>query len=126
MNILVADDEAVHIQLMTTRLRANGFSVVVARDAMQVLMAAARCKPAAILLDINLPGGTGLQALKRLKANVNTNSIPVVVVSGNDDPSLPDAVKQLGAEDFLHKPFEFEDVLRILMRVAGNPSEPLQ
>jgi len=53
MTILVADDDGVHLHLVNTRLRAKGYDVVIARDAMQVLMVAMRAKPAAILLDID-------------------------------------------------------------------------
>src|SRR2546425_12916666 len=49
MNILVADDDAVHVELVSTRLRSAGFDVAVARDAMQAMMLAVRAKPAVIL-----------------------------------------------------------------------------
>lgn len=124
MTILVGDDDAVHLHLVSTRLRARGYEVVMARDAMQVLMAALRSKPAAILLDVNLPGGTGLQALKQLKSSMVTNPIPVIVVTGNEDPKLPETMMKLGAEDFLRKPFDFDDLLHILARVTGQALSP--
>jgi CheY-like chemotaxis protein len=124
MTILVADDDAVHLHLVNTRLRAKGYDVVIARDAMQVLMVAMRSKPAAILLDVNMPGGTGLQALKQLKSSMMTNPIPIIVITANDDPKLPETMMKLGAEDFLRKPFNFDDLLRILARVTGQELGP--
>ena len=102
-------------------MRAAGFDVVVARDAMQALMVAMRSKPAVILLDINMPGGTGMQTLRQLKANATTSLIPVIIVSGSDDSALVERVMALGAADYLRKPFDFDDVLRILSRVTGKP-----
>jgi CheY-like chemotaxis protein len=119
MNILVADDDAVHVQLVSTRLRSAGFEVAVARDAMQAMMLAVRSKPAVVLLDINMPGG-GLQTLRQLKSHADTSTIPVVVVSGSDDPGMPERVIALGAADYLRKPFDLDDVLRILSRVTGR------
>ena len=121
MKILVADDDPVHIQLVSSRLRGSGFEITVARDAMQALMLAVRGKPDAILLDINMPGGTGIQALKQLKANSSTFTIPVIVVSGSDDPNLLQQLRTLGAEDFLRKPFDFSELLGRLHRVTGGP-----
>ena len=120
MNILVADDDAVHVELVSTRLRSAGFDVAVARDAMQAMMLAVRAKPAVILLDINMPGGTGMQTLRQLKAHADTGTIPVIVVSGSGDPEMPRRMMALGAADYLRKPFDFEDVLRILSRVTGR------
>lgn len=123
MRILVADDDLIHIQLVSTRLRVYGFEVQVARDAMQAVMAAVRGKPAAILLDINMPGSNGIEALRQLKANSITFTIPVIVVSGSVDAELPKKLRALGAEDFLRKPFDFSELLGILNRVTGWPGE---
>jgi CheY-like chemotaxis protein len=121
MKILIADDDPVHIQLVSAQLRAEGFQVLVARDSMQALMLTLRGKPNAVLLDVNMPGGTGLQTLRQLKASPDTKPIPVIVVSGSDDPELIKKLTQLGAEDFLRKPFAADDLLRILARVTGKP-----
>ena len=121
MKILIADDDPTHIQLVSARLRANGFDVLIARDAMQALMLTLRGQPAAILLDINMPGGTGMQTLRQLKANPASNAIPVIVVSGSDDPDLIKKLTLLGAADFLRKPFVFDDLLRILERTTNRP-----
>jgi len=61
-----------------------------------------------------------VQALKQLKSSMVTNPIPVIVITANQDPKLPETMMKLGAEDFLRKPFNFDDLLRILSRVTGQ------
>jgi CheY-like chemotaxis protein len=107
MRILVADDDLIVVHLVASLLRAKGHTVVPVFDAMQAFMFAMRAPmPDAIILDINMPGGTGVEALKRLKASLNTALIPVIVLSGTTDAQMPDKVKALGADMFLHKPVD--------------------
>ena len=80
--ILVADDDPVSVQTLSSILKAAGFDVVVAQDAMQAIMRAVRDAPDAVVLDIGMPGGGGEKVLERLKASSKTSAIPVVVVSG--------------------------------------------
>ncbi|HEX8363026.1 MAG TPA: response regulator [Longimicrobium sp.] len=119
MKILVADDDPLIVQLLRTGLRAQGWNVLVAADAMQVGMFAMSQSPDAILLDINMPGGTGVAALKRLKQSVKTSQIPVVVLSGTTDPQIPDTVRAMGAEAFLPKPVDLDEVIRLLCELLG-------
>jgi len=83
MKLLIADDDRALSLLLSTRLRAKGWTVDVAHDAMQALMFAMRSSPDAIMLDIAMPGGTGIDALKKLKMSAKTTQIPVVVLSGS-------------------------------------------
>jgi len=62
--ILIADDSRFQVQLVSSCLTPRGFSVVSAGDALQTWMMALREKPEAIVLDINMPGGTGIEVLK--------------------------------------------------------------
>jgi len=65
MSILVADDSRFQVALLTKALREKGFEVVAAQDAMQAGMVALRTAPDAIVLDINMPGCSGIEVLKR-------------------------------------------------------------
>jgi DNA-binding response OmpR family regulator len=117
MKILIADDDRVLNHLLTSRLKAKGCEVVNAFDAMQALMSAVRASPDAIVLDIHMPGGTGIEALKKLKANSKTAMIPVVVLSGSMDPNAAAAlVCDLGAADFIPKPADPEAVYAAIAR----------
>lgn len=112
--ILVADDDRVTVRLIAARLKTEGYLVVTAFDAMQVGMLAHRSPPDAIILDINMPGGTGLEALRRLRASVKTSHIPIVAMSANQDPALPEETRKLGADLFLAKPISFTGLFEFL------------
>lgn len=108
--ILIADDSPFQRQLLASFLSASDFEPVFAGDALQAWMAALRSSPQLILLDINMPAGTGLEVLKRLKMSIKTQHIPVIVVSSEEDPATESMARSLGAMNFLHKPVEQEQL----------------
>ena len=108
--VLIADDSRFQGQLLASFLSPKGFEAVFAVDALQAWMAALRSAPHLILLDINMPGGTGIEVLKRLRMSTKTQHIPVIVVSSEEDPALEAKARSLGAMDFLHKPVEEEQL----------------
>jgi CheY-like chemotaxis protein len=118
MRIVVADDDRMMSQLICTIVREAGHTPVPAFDAMQAMMFAIRPPiPALIVLDINMPGGTGLEALKKLKLSARTADIPVVVLTGSDEADMPAQVKALGAADFLAKPIDPEQLKGAIQRL---------
>jgi DNA-binding response OmpR family regulator len=112
--ILVADDSRFQVALLTKALEEKGFEVVVAQDAMQAGMVALRTAPDAIVLDRNMPGGSGIDVLKRLKRSTKTQRIPVVVVSGSGDSDIRQIALALGVADFLTKPVDLDELCRTL------------
>jgi DNA-binding response OmpR family regulator len=118
MKVLLADDDRVLTHLLSARLRAMGWTVTVALDAMQAVMFAMRTEPDIIVLDINMPGGTGMSALQKLKASGRTSQIPIVVLSGSIDAKDEPQVRELGAEIFLRKPTAPDDLHRILLNIV--------
>jgi two-component system, OmpR family, KDP operon response regulator KdpE len=106
--ILIAEDDPVMASTLTGALKSRGYGVVLARDAMQAVMFAVQQQPNAILLDFNMPAGTGLGALTRLQASARTSSIPVLVVSGSTDLTLPATVRAEGAKGFFKKPVDLD------------------
>jgi CheY-like chemotaxis protein len=118
VKILVADDDRVLSQLVCAVVRQAGHTPIAAFDAMQALMFAIRPPmPALIILDINMPGGTGLEALKKLKLSARTAPIPVVVLTGSEEADMPDQVKALGATEFVAKPIDPEALTAVIQRV---------
>jgi DNA-binding response OmpR family regulator len=118
MTILIADDDPVLTQVLSVRLKKAGYTVVVVYDAMQAIMQALRNPPDAILLDVNMPGGTGLLVLRRLKNSAKTKQIPIIVISGSIDSETAATVTSLGADEFLAKPPDFERLEALLKSLS--------
>ncbi len=124
MKILIADDDRVLVTMLSGRLRPKGVSILVAYDAMQAWMTAMRTDPDAILLDIQMPGGTGMEVLRRLKTSAKTSHIPVVVLSGSIDAKAVESMKELGADEYLPKPPDFDRLWQVLCHILSVPQQP--
>ncbi len=124
--VLIADDSRFQAQLLATYLRPKGFDFVFAADALQAWTAALRSGPELILLDINMPGGTGVEVLKRLRMSTRTQHIPVIVVSGEQNASIESTVRDLGAADFLRKPVEQDQLCATVDRVLSSQDLPIK
>ena len=99
--VLIADDSRFQRNMLASFLMRGKFEVVFAADALQAFAMALRSAPDLILLDINMPGGTGIEVLKRLRVSSRTQQIPVIVVSSEQDPATETMARELGAVDFL-------------------------
>lgn len=106
MKILIADDDTTFRLLLAAELRGAGCQVDFASDAMQTIMYARRGNPDIIILDVRMPGGTGVEALKKLKASTKTADIPVLVVSGSTEEGIDRTMLALGAARFVRKPVD--------------------
>ena len=120
-HVLIADDDLVHTTMLSGLLKAGGFEVSVAADAMQAIMLAVRKPPDAITLDIGMPGGGGFQVLERLKASTNPklSKVPVIVLTGLTDPLLAGRVLAIGASEFLSKSVTPEKLRETLDRLLA-------
>ncbi len=109
--ILVVDDASVNLQLLTNLLEADGYTVYPASSGELALEFVRSTIPDLILLDIRMPGMDGYEVCRRLKSDDRTRSIPVIFISMLEDES--DKVKgfQVGAVDYITKPFQAEEVL---------------
>jgi CheY-like chemotaxis protein len=120
--ILIADDSRVQVHLFSTCLTDKGFEVLVAVDALQAWMTALRALPNAIVLDINMPGGSGIEVLRKLRLSTKTMHIPVVVVSGNDKPEVEREVTAMGVVAFLQKPVDLEQLGNLMVELLAPPA----
>ncbi|HKO05499.1 MAG TPA: response regulator [Candidatus Acidoferrales bacterium] len=104
MNILVADDDRVQSRLLEKHLAARGFKVQVAFDAASAWEKLAKVRPDAILLDLQMPGGTGLGFLKKRNASPSHRNIPVIVITATEDPLVLRMAEQSGVTSVMPKP----------------------
>ena len=117
--VVVIEDDRRSLELLTLHLEGAGVSVVSARDGSAGLQEVRRRHPAAVVLDIRLPGGMdGWDVLAAIKADPTTARVPVVVVSMVDERGRGFA---LGAADYLVKPVSREDVVAALTNVSVLP-----
>ncbi len=114
--ILVVDDHPANVKLLEARLSAEYFDVVTASNGLQALAICGQGAVDIVLLDVMMPGLDGFEVCRRLKADVATAHIPVVMVTALDQPS--DRVRGLeaGADDFLTKPI---DEIALIARVRS-------
>ena len=123
-SVLIADDDQVFRQLVSKFLSERGFDVKIASDGMQASMLAIRHNPDAIILDIRMPAGSGLEVMKRLRGSQKSASIPVLAVSADLDGNLPYEAKLLGAAGFMSKPVQLEDLYKKLCEILRvSPTE---
>jgi DNA-binding response OmpR family regulator len=112
--ILVVDDDAVARRFLAGLLGGRGYEVYEAADGAAALNAAGSLQPRLVLLDLVMPDRDGYEVLESLKADPATRRIPVMILSARAREE--DVVKglELGAEDYLTKPF---NTLELLVRV---------
>ncbi len=113
--VLVVDDDRVLSHLVGSLLREKGYKIIPAFDAVQAMMVAMKRPPVdAIVLDVNMPGGSGEETLRKLKMSTRTATIPVIILSGSIDSEAQDRVRALGADAVLSKPLVPEELFQAL------------
>lgn len=119
--ILNVDDSDVHRQLVTEMLRRAGFKVEEASTGREAVAAAASAHPNVIVLDVNLPDGSGFDVFRRLKSQPQTAQIPVVFLTGTatDEESRGRAL-QLGAADYLTFPVNPDMFCALVIKLAAR------
>ncbi|WP_426415990.1 ATP-binding response regulator [Aestuariirhabdus sp. LZHN29] len=109
--ILLVDDNPTNLQVLLQTLNGRGYRLLVAKTGESALRIAQKAMPAVILLDIMMPGIDGYEVCRQLKADPLTQKITIIFLSALDDTK--DKVKglELGAVDFITKPFQSDEVI---------------
>jgi|PlaIllAssembly_1097288.scaffolds.fasta_scaffold891668_1 DNA-binding response OmpR family regulator len=111
--ILLIDDDLKIIKLVESRLKANGYDVISAKDGKSGIEKAKRESPDLILLDIMMPEIDGYQVIERLKKEEDTKSIPVVMLTAKRDlEDIDKSMNVFGAVGFISKPFSPAELLQ--------------
>jgi len=115
--ILVCDDDSLLVELLEYRLTSRGYKVIVANDGGEAMSALETSRPDAIILDAMMPVMDGYEVLRRLRANPELADIPVIMLTARkQERDVIDAL-DLGANDFMIKPFIPEELVARLGRL---------
>lgn len=122
MKLLIADDDPQMVRALRITLAAHGYEVVVAADGAAAIAAAAQTHPDLIMLDLGMPRLDGIEVIQALRG---WTSVPIIVVSGRTGSADKVEALDAGADDFVTKPFQVDELLarlRALSRraVAAN------
>ena len=112
--MLVVDDSPTICAVIGKMLRQDGYAVLKATSGKEAIELARSERPALIFLDIVMPGMNGFAVLRALRHDPLTRGIPIVMISGNPQATEQFYVQRFGADDFMQKPFDRDEVyLRI-------------
>ncbi len=114
LDVLIIDDEEVFAEACSRTLEAHGYKVAVAKNGQQGLLLAGSAHPGVVLLDLKMPGISGMEVLGRL-AKLQPAAVPIIVTGHGTVDSAVESMK-LGAFDFLTKPFEPEKLIETVRR----------
>ena len=109
--VLVIDDESMTRMLVKLLLEKDGYEVLEAADGQSGVAVALREVPDLILTDLHMPTMDGYQAIERMRAEARLASVPIVVLTAEEGPGVEQRVLDMGADDYMLKPFEADVLL---------------
>jgi len=119
--VLICDDEPYIVESVSYVVRKAGFEVVTAEDGEEALAAARREKPDLVFLDIMMPGLAGDEVCRRLKSDPATQGTHVVILTARGQEEDERRAMEMGADEFMTKPFSPRKVRARILQVLGDP-----
>ena len=118
-SILVCDDDVLLLDLLEHRLSQKGFSIIRAETGTEAYQQAIAAKPDAVVLDAMMPGMDGFEVLRRIRADEQLRTLPVLMLTARKQQQDIVGALELGASDFMVKPFMPEELVARLTRLLG-------
>jgi CheY-like chemotaxis protein len=112
--VLLAEDKEENISLFTDYLESQGYTVIVARNGVEALERAQEETPDIILMDIQMPEMDGLEATRRIRANVDLVRIPVIAITALSMPGDRERCLAAGANEYMSKPINLRALKRTI------------
>jgi two-component system, sensor histidine kinase and response regulator len=122
--LLIIDDSPDIVALLKAILIAAGYEVRGVMDGLYGMREALAFAPHLIILDISFPAGGGLPLLERLKTNLRTKDIPVLILTGLEDEDIEAQAFAGGADSYLLKPIQRQEVVQEVTRLLASHSLP--
>ncbi|MCU1261076.1 MAG: divK [Bryobacterales bacterium] len=119
--ILLVEDNETNRDMLSRRLVRRGFDVVMASDGEEGIASAGTHKPDLILMDVNLPGVSGWEAIQHLKANDQTKAIPVIAVTAHALSTDREKAMAIGCDGYEAKPVDLPNLLAKIESLLHNP-----
>jgi DNA-binding response OmpR family regulator len=119
-HILVLEDDPSVQMLLRKQLVAHGFKVTVASDGLDGLMKLESLKPDIMVCDVMMPNLDGIEFVKAIKGNTQTQKIPVIFLTAKTDPRSMIEGINVGARFYVTKPFQIDDLLSKVRRALAG------
>lgn len=114
---MVADDDTAILEAIELMLEDEGYEVITLSDGKRVLGMYEQ-KPDLLLLDIWMSGVDGRDICKKLKSDIKFKTTPIIIISANNDTQR--IAKEIGADDFIAKPFQMNELLSKVAKYVGT------
>ncbi len=121
LTVLVIDDDPVILELLRVNFEIEGFDVICAKDGDEGLLRAQNDHPDVVISDIMMPRRDGLQLLTDLKGDPSTEDLPVILLSAKAQKAEVQQGLDLGADDYITKPFDPLELIDRLNAVMTRP-----
>jgi DNA-binding response OmpR family regulator len=118
--IMIIEDDKDFVRLLAMALRAQGYDVAIARDAIMAISEAQKQKPDLILLDLGLPAGDGFLIMERMSKRPVLSDIPIIVVSARDPEANRDRALKAGAAAYFQKPADNDALMAAIRQATGE------
>ncbi|MCK7579685.1 MAG: response regulator [Chromatiales bacterium] len=119
-DILVVDDSLTVRQTLTLLLEGDGYGVHAARDGVEALEYVTRVRPAALVVDLEMPRMNGLELTERLRASERTRGLPVIMLTSRSSEKHREQARLAGVDLYLTKPYRDEDLLAQLRSMLNK------
>ena len=117
--ILCADDSQTALTMHQMILKSQGYRVVTAQDGFEAVTKAGLERPDLILMDVVMPRMTGFEAVKQIRTDAATRSIPVIMVTTRAEPKVIETCFQAGCNDYVNKPVDGAVLLSKVRALVG-------
>jgi CheY-like chemotaxis protein len=121
--ILIVEDNPTNLKLVTTVLEHAGYNVMSTESASDAIVMAHAQTPRLILMDIQLPGMSGLDAIRVLKTDPVTMDIPVIALTAFAMKGDEERILRAGCNDYIAKPFDYKDLLARVVAMTDGTQE---
>jgi two-component system KDP operon response regulator KdpE len=119
-NILIIDDDPDLLLSLTAKLKAHGYTVIAAMDAISAITVARKEAPDLVILDLGLPAGDGFKVLERMRDLADLAATPVIVLSARDPANNKKRSLDAGAMAFFQKPPDNRELLTAIRQALGE------